>query len=567
MFCRNCGKEIEDNARFCRFCGQKLNETDEAGVIARQGIPEAAMISETAPALEEAPSGGMGAGYDVNDIMPVENYSSGLSEGNRPEPAGNDNPALSEADRQDPNRDNNAGPFAENRPEQSRNKGPLPPADNSPEPSRNKGPLPPTDNRPEPARDNRQASVSDTVVSKKKNNTGLVIAIVAVAVLLIAVGVLIFVMSDSPAKKYEEQLKLAQRYLDELDYDKAIAAYKEAIKIDPKAEDAYLGLAEAYVEKGEVQEAIDILKEGLEKTESVAMEERLAELERQLAEQKAQEQAKLVTPTPTPTPVPAGKGAANWRGGDWTNRDDILPYKNEEGYIVFGAYEQDGDESNGPEPIEWEVLEENGNDTFLVSRYVLDCRPYNTVQTDVTWESCTLRGWLNNEFLNKAFTEREQEQIRITEVANPDNPYFGTPGGNSTSDRIFLLSADEVISHYSFNSWYEESQYGYSQELIIPPTAYAKQQGVYSYVIDEGYYNGFEYVSDDGTTGTWEGLDDNNYSRDCIGREGAWWWLRSPSDYSYGACFVGNGGDAGWGGIDSVGRDNAGVRPALYIEQ
>ena len=77
----------------------------------------------------------------------------------------------------------------------------------------------------------------------------LVIAIAALAVLLIAVGVLIFVMSDSPAKKYEEQLKLAQRYLDELDYDKAIAAYRAAIDIDLKAEDAYLGLAEAYVEK------------------------------------------------------------------------------------------------------------------------------------------------------------------------------------------------------------------------------------------------------------------------------------------------------------------------------
>ncbi len=558
MFCRNCGKEIEDNARFCRFCGQKLNETDEAGVIARQGIPEAAMKTETAPAYEEAHAGSMGAGSDVNDNMPVEDYSSGLSGGNRPEPAGNDNPALSEADRQDPNRENSTVPFADNRPEQSRNKGPLPPADNRPELSGNNSPVPPADNRPEPARDNSRASVSDTVVAKKKNNTALVIAIAAVAVLLIAVGILIFVMSDSPAKKYEEQLKLAERYLDELDYDKAIAAYRAAIDIDPKAEDAYLGLAEAYVEKGELQAAVDILKEGLEITESVAMEERLAELERQLAEQKAQEQAKLATPTPTPEA--AGKGEANWRGGDWTNRDDILPHKNEEGYIVFGAYEQDGDESNGPEPIEWEVLEENGNGTFLVSRYVLDCRPYSTEQTDVTWESCTLRGWLNNEFLNHAFTQTEQGLINTTNVANPDHPNYGTPGGNSTSDRIFLLSADEVISHYSFNSWYEEDQSGYSQELIIPPTAYAKQQGVYSYVIDEDYYNGTDYDS-------WGGLVYENYSRDCIGRECAWWWLRSPGYGSSDACGVGASGAAGWRGSNYVYRDDGGLRPALYIEQ
>ncbi len=385
----------------------------------------------------------------------------------------------------------------------------------------------------------------------------MVIAIAAVAVLLIAVGVLIFVMSDSTAKKYEEQLKLAERYQDELDYDKAIAAYRAAIDIDPKAEDAYLGLAEAYVENGDLQAAVDILKEGLEKTESVTMEERLAELERQLAEQKAQEQAKLATPTPTP--VPAGKGAANWRGGDWTNRDDILPYKNEEGYIVFGAYEQDGDESNGPEPIEWEILEENGNGIFLVSRYVLDYQPYNREDTNVTWENCTLRGWLNDEFLNKAFTEREQARIRVTEVANPDNPLYGIPGGNSTRDRIFLLSAEEVLSHYSFNSLRDNHQMGYSQELIIPPTVYAKQQGVPGFVIDERLYNGTGFEG-------WGGLVSENYSSDCIGCEGACWWLRSPGNYSCSVCNVNEYGLTGWDNPHGVNYYAEGPRPALYIE-
>ncbi|MCR4640940.1 MAG: serine/threonine protein kinase [Lachnospiraceae bacterium] len=258
--------------------------------------------------------------------------------------------------------------------------------------------------------------------------------------------------------------------------------------------------------------------------------------------------------TPTPTPESVWTGAVNWRGGDWTNRDDILPYKNEEGYIVFGAYEQDGDESNGPEPIEWEVLEENENGTFLVSRYVLDAQPYNTEQTNVTWESCTLRGWLNNEFLNHAFTQTEQGLINTTNVANPDNPKYGTPGGNSTSDRIFLLSADEVISHYSFNSWYEKYQWGYSQELIIPPTAYAKQQGVSNIIINEDYYNNL-------------GLASHNYSRDCIGREGAWWWLRSPGYYSNDACFVRYNGRAGWDTYYYVVDAYEGLRPALHLEQ
>ena len=41
-------------------------------------------------------------------------------------------------------------------------------------------------------------------------------------------------------------------------------------------------------------------------------------------------------------------------------------------------------------------------------------------------------------------------------AANPDNPVWDTSGGNSTRDRIFLFSVEKVISHYSFNSYYEE---------------------------------------------------------------------------------------------------------------
>ncbi len=391
---------------------------------------------------------------------------------------------------------------------------------------------------------------SDTVIEKKKRNTGLVIAVVAVAVLLIAVGVLIFVMADSPAKKYEEQLKLAERYLDELDYDKAIAAYRAAIDIDPKAEDAYLGLADVYVEKGELQAAIDILKEGLEKTENMAMEERLAELERQLAEQKVQEQSKLTTPTPIPEP--AGKGEANWRGGDWTNRDDILPYMNEEGYIVFGTYEQDGDESNGPEPIEWEVLDENDGKMLLISRYIIDRQPYNTEYIDVTWESCTLRNWLNDHFCNVAFSDTEQRRIITANLSNPDNPFSGTEGGSDTKDRIFCLSVDEIRKYFTYNSWDERFQTGYCQALLTEGTTYIVENGLHTVMVDE---------NEDGY------LLEKGYSSEVFGRRYGGWWLRSPGETGEQVCSVSYAGTAGWYSVRRDGDASNGVRPALYIEK
>ena len=79
--------------------------------------------------------------------------------------------------------------------------------------------------------------------------------------------------------------------------------------------------------------------------------------------------------------------------------------------ITFGRYEQDSDPENGPEPIEWLVLASQGDRVLAVSLYALDCRQYHESFTEVTWETCTLRGWLNDEFLNTAFSYEEKAGI------------------------------------------------------------------------------------------------------------------------------------------------------------
>ena len=45
--------------------------------------------------------------------------------------------------------------------------------------------------------------------------------------------------------------------------------------------------------------------------------------------------------------------------------------------ITLGHYEQDNDLTNGQEPIEWRVLNIEGDTVLLVSRYALDAQPYN----------------------------------------------------------------------------------------------------------------------------------------------------------------------------------------------
>lgn len=201
---------------------------------------------------------------------------------------------------------------------------------------------------------------------------------------------------------------------------------------------------------------------------------------------------------------------------DPVNESDTFPYTNEEGYIVFGVYEQDGDESNGPEPIEWEVLDSDENGTLLVSRYVLDLQSYNLLYEDMTWETSYLRQWLNSEFLDRAFTANEQSLIRITKLSNPDNAKEGTEGGNSTQDRVFCLSMEEILAYYDFNIWDDERQFGYSEQLIIPATPYAQQRGVDIDTLSQQEYDDWNFA-------------EKNYSEDVIGRVGAWWYLESAS--------------------------------------
>ena len=117
--------------------------------------------------------------------------------------------------------------------------------------------------------------------------------------------------------------------------------------------------------------------------------------------------------------------------------------------VLFGTYEQDDNLENGAEPIEWIVLERDGENAFLLSKYALDAKPYNDQERRTTWEECTLRKWLNEDFLNTAFTE---ERLQIIQLRRIDNSIEeGTPvveGQNDTMDKVFLLSWKEAIKDY-----------------------------------------------------------------------------------------------------------------------
>ena len=197
------------------------------------------------------------------------------------------------------------------------------------------------------------------------------------------------------------------------------------------------------------------------------------------------------------------KNADNWdKNGDVTI-NNIKYHKTEAGYFKY-------------EPIKWRVLQSENGEAFLLSDVILDKQAYNENDEYITWKESSLRAWLNDKFMNRAFSDEEKEKINITEVVNKDNPVFGTKGGKNTSDKIFVLSLAEV----------------------------SRKKGGKKY--------GF--------------LDDE--IRACgksdFSKTGSWWWLRSPGDDRYCAAVVNSDGWV-YGDGSRVNGSDDGVRPALHL--
>ena len=193
------------------------------------------------------------------------------------------------------------------------------------------------------------------------------------------------------------------------------------------------------------------------------------------------------------------------------------------GRLQFGQYPQG---ANGEvQPLIWRVLTVESGRALLITEDLIDAVPYNEKYKDVTWETCTLRKWMNDEFLIKAFGSKEPSRVLQTLNQNPENPGFGTKGGNVTRDRVFALSIEEATRYFSNDN-----------DRMAAPTAYAIKRGAYA---------------------------SNDYSLK-NGRKTGWWWLRSPGSLSSYAAIVISGGNISQNG-SYVNLDIVAVRPAFWL--
>ena len=178
--------------------------------------------------------------------------------------------------------------------------------------------------------------------------------------------------------------------------------------------------------------------------------------------------------------------------------------------IVGGTYEQDNNLQNGAETIEWIVLERDGSKALIISRYCIEWLPFNQTFTHITWKNSTIRKWLNETFLNEAFTAEEKSSIIDTQLSNPDDPDDKNSQGNTT-DKVFFLSLNEADKYF--------------RNDLARIT------------------NGTDYACSKGESASW------------------YWWLRSAGSSEY-VAYVSEGEIGYYEEIDR----NMGIRPALWLE-
>lgn len=184
--------------------------------------------------------------------------------------------------------------------------------------------------------------------------------------------------------------------------------------------------------------------------------------------------------------------------------------------IEFGSYPfwSNGDK----EPIKWQVLDKKDDRIFVISKYGLDAKPYHAERETVTWETCTLRKWLNHDFIDAAFTEDEKKQIVLSHVSADPSPKWNIDYGNDTEDYVFLLSAQDAGKKYIDTNTARE----------ISPTPFAASKKVCTY----------------------KGL--------------CYWWLRTPGYNFNHAAVVYNSLYPGCS--CSVDFNDVAVRPAMWIK-
>ena len=129
-----------------------------------------------------------------------------------------------------------------------------------------------------------------------------------------------------------------------------------------------------------------------------------------------------------------------------------LNYKDSEEYLVKMEKARikelpDGEKIRFGE-VNWRILTHDGDRVLLLKDKTQGEAPFHIGGGAISWETSTIRTWLNKSYINVLFSfEKEKDAIIETALPASENPVYGTKGGNETKDKLFLLSSEEFLKY------------------------------------------------------------------------------------------------------------------------
>ena len=133
-------------------------------------------------------------------------------------------------------------------------------------------------------------------------------------------------------------------------------------------------------------------------------------------------------------------------------------------------------------PLYWKIMKKQGRNILLFANEVVDRIPWNTERDHTNWSTCSLRRWLNKDFINEAFTLKDRMTILLVQCDNNTDSRWSVENGPATRDKLFVFTKaelDEYVPHQedrAINEWWWLRGHG---SCLLAPLAVYKDGSIY----------------------------------------------------------------------------------------